>query len=93
VKTLKVGNPFEPDTYQGPQISKIQRDRIMGYIDSGKQDGATVLMGGACHGDEGFFVQPTIITDTKPSMKIVQEEIFGPVMVCQVCVKPVCSTL
>ncbi|PVF99105.1 aldehyde dehydrogenase [Serendipita vermifera] len=81
VKTLKVGNPFEPDTYQGPQISQVQRDRIMGYIESGKKDGATVLMGGECHGDEGYFVQPTIFTDTKPTMKIVQEEIFGPVMV------------
>jgi aldehyde dehydrogenase (NAD+) len=51
----------------------------MGYIDSGKQDGATVLTGGDRHGTEGYFINPTIFTDVKPDMKIVQEEIFGPV--------------
>jgi len=51
----------------------------MGYIDSGKQDGATVHMGGDRHGTEGYFINPTIFTDVKPEMKIVKEEIFGPV--------------
>ena len=51
----------------------------MGYIDSGKKDGATVLTGGDRHGTEGYFINPTIFTDVKPDMKIVQEEIFGPV--------------
>ena len=51
----------------------------MGYIDSGKKDGATVLTGGDRHGTEGFFINPTIFADVKPDMKIVQEEIFGPV--------------
>lgn len=51
----------------------------MEYIDSGKHDGATVHMGGGRHGHEGFFVQPTIFTDVTPHMKIVREEIFGPV--------------
>jgi acyl-CoA reductase-like NAD-dependent aldehyde dehydrogenase len=81
VKTLKVGDPFEPDVFQGPQVSQIQQERIMGYIESGKKDGATCTMGGDRHGDEGFFVQPTVFTDTNPNMKIVQEEIFGPVVV------------
>ncbi|PVF99104.1 aldehyde dehydrogenase [Serendipita vermifera] len=81
VKTLKVGDPFEEGVFQGPQVSQIQQERIMGYIESGKKEGATVTMGGDRHGDEGFFVQPTVFTDTKPNMKIVQEEIFGPVVV------------
>ena len=51
----------------------------MGYIESGKRDGATVHLGGGRHGTEGYFVQPTIFTECKPDMKIVQEEIFGPV--------------
>lgn len=51
----------------------------MDYIDSGKKDGATVHLGGEQHGEDGFFIKPTIFTDTNPSMKIVREEIFGPV--------------
>jgi hypothetical protein len=51
----------------------------MNYIESGKEQGATVHYGGERHGKEGYFISPTIFTDTKPSMKIVQEEIFGPV--------------
>ncbi|KAJ9114078.1 hypothetical protein QFC22_005898 [Naganishia vaughanmartiniae] len=81
VKTLKVGNPFEEDTFQGPQISQIQYDRIMGYIDAGKGEGATCELGGGRHGDSGYFIQPTVFTNTRPDMKIVQEEIFGPVVV------------
>lgn len=53
--------------------------RIMGYIDSGKKDGATVHIGGDRHGNEGYFVQPTVFSNTTPDMRIVQEEIFGPV--------------
>ena len=52
----------------------------MGYIESGKSEGATVHHGGTRIGNEGYFISPTIFTDTKPTMKIVQEEIFGPVM-------------
>ena len=51
----------------------------MSYIESGKKDGATVHVGGSQHGQEGYFIQPTIFTNVKPSMKIVREEIFGPV--------------
>ncbi|KAG1733659.1 putative 1-pyrroline-5-carboxylate dehydrogenase [Suillus paluster] len=77
--SLKVGDPFARDTYQGPQVSQTQFERIMGYIKSGKEDGATVHVGGERHGDQGYFIQPTIFTECKPTMKIVQEEIFGPV--------------
>jgi len=51
----------------------------MGYIKSGKEDGATVRIGGERHGSQGYFIQPTIFTDCKPDMKIMREEIFGPV--------------
>jgi aldehyde dehydrogenase (NAD+) len=75
----KVGDPFDPTTFQGPQISQIQYDRIMGYISEGKKAGATVVTGGERYGDKGYFIQPTIFADVTENMKIVQEEIFGPV--------------
>ncbi|ODN88459.1 aldehyde dehydrogenase (NAD+) [Cryptococcus wingfieldii CBS 7118] len=78
---LQVGDPFAPTTYQGPQVSKTQAERIMSYVESGKEEGATVITGGARHGDKGYFVQPTIFGDVKQNMKIVKEEIFGPVVV------------
>jgi len=79
VKSLKVGDPFAADSYQGPQVSQLQYDRIMDHIKSGKEQGATVHLGGDRHGEEGYFIQPTVFTNTKPDMRIVQEEIFGPV--------------
>ena len=75
----KVGDPFAPDTFQGPQVSQLQYDRVMGYIDSGKQEGATIEVGGERHGDKGYFIQPTIFSNVTSEMKIMQEEIFGPV--------------
>ncbi|KAJ3527925.1 hypothetical protein NM688_g8060 [Phlebia brevispora] len=78
-KSLKVGDPFSPDSYQGPQVSQQQYDRVMGYIESGREAGATVHLGGERWGNEGYFIKPTIFTETKPDMRIVQEEIFGPV--------------
>ncbi|EFP89168.2 aldehyde dehydrogenase (NAD+) [Puccinia graminis f. sp. tritici CRL 75-36-700-3] len=81
LKNLKVGDPFDASTFQGPQISQLQYDRIMGYIKSGKDEGATCLLGGDRHGQEGYFIQPTIFTDVKAGMKICKEEIFGPVVV------------
>jgi aldehyde dehydrogenase (NAD+) len=80
-QSIKLGDPFVNDSHQGPQVSQIQYDRIMGYIDSGKQQGAKVHLGGERHGTEGYWIQPTIFTETKPDMRIVQEEIFGPVCV------------
>ncbi|PLW06599.1 hypothetical protein PCANC_01609 [Puccinia coronata f. sp. avenae] len=81
LKSLKVGDPFDTETFQGPQISQLQFDRIMGYIQAGKDEGATCLVGGDRHGQEGYFIQPTIFTNVKPGMKIHREEIFGPVVV------------
>jgi aldehyde dehydrogenase (NAD+) len=83
-KTVKVGDPLAPGTLMGSQISKAQMDRILGYIETGKQEGAHVVCGGArdvTNGKEkGFYVQPTIFRDVRPEMKIAQEEIFGPVL-------------
>jgi len=74
-----VGDPFAENTFQGPQVSQLQFDRIMGYIDAGKQAGAKVEIGGERHGKEGYFIQPTIFSNVSEDMKIMQEEIFGPV--------------
>jgi aldehyde dehydrogenase (NAD+) len=75
----KIGDPFHEDTFQGPLISQVQYDRVMGYIESGKEEGATVVTGGGRHGDKGYFVQPTVFADVRADMKIMREEIFGPV--------------
>jgi len=74
-----VGDPFDKDTFQGPQVSKVQFDRIMSYIDAGKQSGAKVEIGGKRRGEKGYFIEPTIFSNVTEDMKIVQEEIFGPV--------------
>jgi aldehyde dehydrogenase (NAD+) len=79
----KVGDPFDPQTFQGPQVSQLQFDRIMGYIQDGKQAGARVVTGGERLGDKGYFIKPTIFADVNGDMKIVQEEIFGPVCTVQ----------
>jgi aldehyde dehydrogenase (NAD+) len=79
-KGRKVGDPFDTATEQGPQVSQEQFDRVMGYIDAGKKDGAKVLAGGGRVGDRGYFIQPTVFCDVKDEMKIAREEIFGPVM-------------
>jgi len=75
----KVGDPFAADTFQGPQVSQLQYDRIMGYIEEGKKEGAKVETGGGRHGTQGYFIQPTIFSNVTEDMKIMQEEIFGPV--------------
>ncbi|RUP46604.1 hypothetical protein BC936DRAFT_146743 [Jimgerdemannia flammicorona] len=77
---IKVGDPFHEETFQGPQISQVQFDKILGYIESGKKEGARVVTGGARWGTVGYFVQPTVFADCKDEMKIMQEEIFGPVV-------------
>ncbi|KAK7219102.1 hypothetical protein V2G26_007105 [Clonostachys chloroleuca] len=79
----KLGNPFNEDTYQGPQISQVQLDRIMDYIESGKKEGAMVATGGGRHGSEGYFIQPTVFTNVTSTMRIAREEIFGPVVTIQ----------
>ncbi|KAJ3951631.1 mitochondrial aldehyde dehydrogenase [Colletotrichum tropicale] len=78
----KVGDPFKDDTFQGPQITKAQYDKVLGYIQSGKDEGAKLVTGGVPHknvGDgKGFFIEPTVFIDVKKDMRIFQEEVFGP---------------
>jgi aldehyde dehydrogenase (NAD+) len=80
VKGRKVGDPFDAATQQGPQVDKDQFDKVMGYIDAGKREGAKLLTGGNRVGQRGYFVEPTVFSDVRDNMKIAQEEIFGPVM-------------
>jgi aldehyde dehydrogenase (NAD+) len=79
-RSLKAGSQFDDDTTHGPQVDDLQFNRVMGYIESGKKEGAKVLCGGDRLGSKGYFIQPTVFADVKDEMKIAQEEIFGPVM-------------
>jgi aldehyde dehydrogenase (NAD+) len=76
----KLGDPFDRATTQGPQVSKEQFDKILGYIDAGKQQGARCLTGGNRLDRAGFFVQPTVFDQVTDEMTIANEEIFGPVL-------------
>jgi aldehyde dehydrogenase (NAD+) len=79
-KKRTVGDPFDPKTEQGPQVDQAQFDKVMGYIETGKREGASLLAGGKRVGDRGYFIEPTVFAGVKDEMKIAQEEIFGPVM-------------
>jgi phenylacetaldehyde dehydrogenase len=80
---IKVGPGLDPATEMGPLVSSEQFDRVTGYIKSGREEGARVAIGGDRVGDRGYFVAPTVFENTKPDMKIVTEEIFGPVVCAQ----------
>lgn len=75
-----VGDPFDPNTQQGPQVDQEQFNRVMSYIEAGQREGAQMLYGGDRVGDRGYFITPTVFADVRDEMKIAQEEIFGPVM-------------
>jgi aldehyde dehydrogenase (NAD+) len=79
-KQRMVGNPFDANTEQGPQVDKEQFNKVMSYIESGMREGAQMLCGGNQVGSRGYFIQPTVFADVRDDMKIAQEEIFGPVM-------------
>ena len=74
-----IGDPFQPGAFHGPQVSKAQFERVMSYIQSGKEAGAKIEIGGNRHGHKGYFIEPTIFSNATPDMKIMKEEIFGPV--------------
>src|ERR1700744_166597 len=78
-KSIKLGPGTEASTQMGPLVSDEQLRRVTGYLESGRTDGATAITGGGRFGDKGYFVEPTVITNTRPDMAIVREEIFGPV--------------
>ncbi|CAI9758971.1 unnamed protein product [Fraxinus pennsylvanica] len=80
VKSWVVGDPFNPEVHQGPQVDKQQYDKILSYIEHGKKGGATLLSGGKPGGEKGYYIEPTIFTDVTDDMIIAKEEIFGPVM-------------
>ena len=85
--TSKIGNQWDESTYQGPQVSRAQYERILSHIEKARADGATILAGGSAHKpsdskhERGYFVEPTVVTDTNDSMAIYREEVFGPVVV------------
>jgi 1-pyrroline-5-carboxylate dehydrogenase len=79
VKQIKVGSPENPDNFMGPVINRAAMKSILGYIDVGKKEGRLVA-GGNAVGNEGFFIEPTVIADISPKARIFQEEIFGPVL-------------
>ena len=79
-KHRTVGDPMDPNTEQGPQVDDVQFNKVMGYIESGKRDGAKLAHGGERVGSRGYFIEPTVFVDVKDDMQIAREEIFGPVM-------------
>jgi phenylacetaldehyde dehydrogenase len=80
-KSIRLGPGMDSGTQMGPLVSEEQLQRVTGYLESGRADGATAVTGGVRHGDKGYFVEPTVLTNTRPDMKVVREEIFGPVVV------------
>ena len=75
-----VGDPMDLATEQGPQVDQEQLNKVMGYIESGREEGAALACGGRRIGTRGYFVEPTVFADVRDEMKIAREEIFGPVM-------------
>jgi len=77
---IRVGPGLEPSSDMGPLVSDEQLQRVCGYLESGLSEGATAVTGGSRLGDKGYFVKPTVLVNTTDKMKVVQEEIFGPVV-------------
>ncbi len=80
--SVTYGDPWDPANLQGPLINARQRERVLGYIESGRSEGAGLVRGGGrpAHLPKGYFVEPTLFADVAPSSTIAQEEIFGPVL-------------
>jgi len=83
-KQIKMGPGLDPSTQMGPLVSEEQQRRVLGYLESGFAEGAEAAVGGKRLGDKGYFVEPTVLVNTNSTMKVIQEEIFGPV----VCAEP-----
>jgi len=79
-RKIKVGHGLHPETGMGPLVSQIQQDRVCRFLDSGKREGAKALAGGQRREGDGYFVEPTVLIDTRPDMEVIREEIFGPVV-------------
>jgi len=78
--TSQIGSQWDPTTFQGPQVSRAQLDRILAYVQTGQNEGATLAMGGKAHpiNGKGFFIEPTVFTHVTDAMAIWREEVFGP---------------
>jgi len=87
-KKIRVGAGLDSQTHMGPLVSEEQLKRVCGYMESGISEGAKAVVGGQRKGEKGYFVEPTVFVDTKEDMKIVQEEIFGPVVVAMPFTEP-----
>jgi phenylacetaldehyde dehydrogenase len=81
--SIKLGPGLDPQTQMGPLVSREQQERVLGYINAGRSEGASVTAGGDAPFHAGYFVKPTVLVNVKPEMKVVREEIFGPVLVAQ----------
>jgi phenylacetaldehyde dehydrogenase len=79
-RKINVGSGLDPQTEMGPLVSQDQLSRVCGYLEAGFTEGAKALVGGHRKGDKGYFVEPTVLVNTREDMKVVQEEIFGPVV-------------
>jgi phenylacetaldehyde dehydrogenase len=77
---IRVRPGFDPESDLGPLVSEEQLNRVCGYLESGQKEGAKAVTGGSREGTTGYFVKPTVLVNTNPKMKVVQEEIFGPVV-------------
>ncbi len=80
-KSMQLGAGHDPASQMGPVVSKEQLDRVLGYIEKGKSEGGEAVAGGARHGNQGYFVQPTVFTGLGSDSALIREEIFGPVVV------------
>ena len=80
---LQLGHGLDPATQMGPVVSRKQADRVAGFVAGARKDGATVVTGGDQAGEAGTFVRPAVVTNVRPDMEIVREEVFGPVLVAQ----------
>lgn len=83
-KQIKIGPGMDTQTDMGPLVSEEQQQRVLGYLEAGMNEGAKVIAGGGRVGEKGYFIEPTVLVNTNQSMKVIQEEIFGPV----VCAEP-----
>ena len=79
-KKIRLGPGLDPETQMGPLVSKVQFERVTGFLKSGREEGARTVAGGNRHGSSGYFVQPTVLDGTQENMRVYQEEIFGPVV-------------
>jgi phenylacetaldehyde dehydrogenase len=78
---LKIGSPFDPNVHIGPLVSRVQQERVLSFISEGRESGGEVVVGGEAPDAPGFFVEPTVIANVEQQAPVMQEEIFGPVLV------------